>query len=93
MWTVVYWRTSEPVPDYIRLGNKERASLTDEELEARLYRPALPRSSHQLAPDFALVHQEDVDEHSGPVHDDQQCHVLGKQGCVAISINDNPGHA
>lgn len=33
-------------------------SLTDEELEARLYRPALPRSSHQLAPDFALVHQE-----------------------------------
>ena len=33
-------------------------SLTDEELEARLYRPALARSSHQLAPDFALVHQE-----------------------------------
>lgn len=33
-------------------------SLSDEELEARLYRPALPRSSHQLAPDFALVHQE-----------------------------------
>ena len=33
-------------------------TLTDEELEARLYRPALPRSSHQLTPDFALVHQE-----------------------------------
>jgi transposase-like protein len=33
-------------------------SLTDEQLEARLYRAALPRSSHQLAPDFALVHQE-----------------------------------
>jgi transposase len=33
-------------------------TLTDEELEARLYRPALPRSSHQLAPDFASVHQE-----------------------------------
>ena len=33
-------------------------TLTDDELEARLYRPALPRSSHQLAPDFALVHQE-----------------------------------
>ena len=33
-------------------------TLSDEELEARLYRPALPRSSHQLAPDFALVHQE-----------------------------------
>jgi hypothetical protein len=33
-------------------------TLTDEELEARLYRPAMPRSSHQLAPDFAAVHQE-----------------------------------
>jgi transposase len=33
-------------------------TLTDEELEARLYRPRLPRASHQLAPDFALVHQE-----------------------------------
>ena len=33
-------------------------TLTDEELEARLYKPALPRSSHQLAPDFATVHQE-----------------------------------
>jgi transposase len=33
-------------------------TLTDEELESRLYRPAMLRSSHQLAPDFALVHQE-----------------------------------
>jgi transposase len=33
-------------------------TLADEDLEARLYRPALPRSSHQLAPDFGLVHQE-----------------------------------
>jgi transposase len=33
-------------------------TLSDEALEARLYRPPLPRSSHQLAPDFALVHQE-----------------------------------
>ena len=33
-------------------------NLSDEELEARLYRPPLPRSSHQLAPDFALIHQE-----------------------------------
>lgn len=33
-------------------------TLADEELEARLYRPAVPRSSHQLAPDFGLVHQE-----------------------------------
>jgi hypothetical protein len=33
-------------------------TLSDEELEACLYRPPLPRSSHQLAPDFALVHQE-----------------------------------
>jgi transposase len=32
--------------------------LSDEALEARLYRPAVPRSSHQLAPDFALIHQE-----------------------------------
>lgn len=31
---------------------------TDVELEARLYRPALPRSSHQLVPDFATVHFE-----------------------------------
>ena len=33
-------------------------ALGDEELEARLYRPAVPRASHQLAPDFAVVHQE-----------------------------------
>lgn len=33
-------------------------TLSDEELEARLYRPALPRSSHQLVPDFAHFHQE-----------------------------------
>jgi transposase len=33
-------------------------SLSDEDLEARLFRPAVPRSSHQLAPDFSLVHQE-----------------------------------
>ena len=33
-------------------------TLSDEALEARLYRPALPRSSHQQAPDFAVVHQE-----------------------------------
>ena len=33
-------------------------TLDDEALQARLYRPALPRSSHQLAPDFGLVHQE-----------------------------------
>jgi len=33
-------------------------TLSDEALEARLYRPALPRASHQLAPDFAIVHQE-----------------------------------
>ena len=26
--------------------------LNDEELEARLYRPAVPRASYQLAPDF-----------------------------------------
>lgn len=32
--------------------------LDDAELESRLYRPAVPRSSHQLAPDFGLIHQE-----------------------------------
>ena len=32
--------------------------LSDEELEARLYRPPLARSSHQLAPDFGVIHQE-----------------------------------
>lgn len=33
-------------------------TLNDEELEARLYPPAVPRASYQLAPDFGLVHQE-----------------------------------
>ena len=33
-------------------------TLSDEELEARVYRPALPRGSHQLAPDFGVLHQE-----------------------------------
>ena len=33
-------------------------TLTDEELQARLYRPALPRNGKQLVPDFADVHQE-----------------------------------
>jgi transposase len=33
-------------------------TLSDDALEARLFRPPVPRSSHQLAPDFALVHQE-----------------------------------
>jgi transposase len=33
-------------------------TLDDEALEARVYRPALPRGSHQLAPDFGVVHQE-----------------------------------
>ena len=33
-------------------------SLTDEALEGRLYRPAVPRSSHQLAPAYALPYQK-----------------------------------
>ena len=33
-------------------------TLSDDALEARLYRPAVPRASHQLTPDFAVVHQE-----------------------------------
>ena len=32
--------------------------LSDETLEARLYRPPVPRSSHQLALDFGLIHQQ-----------------------------------
>lgn len=32
--------------------------LTDEELEARLYRPPVPRASTQLEPDYAHIHQE-----------------------------------
>ena len=32
--------------------------LTDAELESRLYRPAVPRSSHHLEPDYIWVHQE-----------------------------------
>jgi transposase len=32
--------------------------LNDEELEARVYRPAVPRSSRHLEPDFAYIHQE-----------------------------------
>ena len=33
-------------------------TLSDEELEARLYRPAVPRCSRQLEPDYAWIHQE-----------------------------------
>lgn len=32
--------------------------LKDDELEARVYRAAVPRSSRHLEPDFALIHQE-----------------------------------
>src|SRR5690606_7359426 len=32
--------------------------LSDEELEARLYRPAVPRSARHLEPDYAYIHQE-----------------------------------
>ena len=33
-------------------------TLSDEELEARLYRPAVPRAARHLEPDYALIHQE-----------------------------------
>ena len=33
-------------------------ALSDEELESRLYRPPVPRSSRQLEPDYAWIHQE-----------------------------------
>ncbi len=32
--------------------------LSDEELQTRLYRPAVPRASRHLEPDYALIHQE-----------------------------------
>jgi transposase len=33
-------------------------NLSDDELEARLYQPAVPRASRHLEPDYALIHQE-----------------------------------
>ena len=33
-------------------------TLSDEELEARLYRPAVPRAARHLEPDYAYIHQE-----------------------------------
>ena len=33
-------------------------TLSDEELEVRLYRPAVPRCSRQLEPNYAWIHQE-----------------------------------
>jgi hypothetical protein len=33
-------------------------TLSDEELEARLYLPAVPGASRQLEPDYAWIHQE-----------------------------------
>jgi len=32
--------------------------LSDEELEARLFQPAVPRAARHLEPDYALIHQE-----------------------------------
>ena len=33
-------------------------ALTDEALEAKLYRPPVPRASARLEPDYAAIHQE-----------------------------------
>ncbi len=33
-------------------------SLDDDELQARLFRPAVPRAARHLEPDYALIHQE-----------------------------------
>lgn len=33
-------------------------TMDDAELDALLFRPAVPRTSHQQAPDFPAVHQE-----------------------------------
>jgi TnpA family transposase len=48
---------------YLRLSDldeiqRQRMTLSDVELEARLYQPAVPRSSRQLEPDYAWIHQE-----------------------------------
>lgn len=40
------------------VGSAVAEGLSDKALEARLYRPAVTRSSHQLAPNFGVVHQE-----------------------------------
>ena len=32
--------------------------MGDAEIDALLFRPPVPRSSHQQAPDFAAIHQE-----------------------------------
>jgi len=33
-------------------------NLDDDELQARLFRPAVPRAARHLEPDYALIHQE-----------------------------------
>ena len=43
---------------YAQAARALAQTLTDEELEARLYQPPVPRASSRLEPDFALVHQE-----------------------------------
>lgn len=39
-----------------RCGLGLRPQLTDEALDARLYRPPVPRPSHQIEPDYAWIH-------------------------------------
>ncbi|MDP1999319.1 MAG: hypothetical protein Q8K22_06960 [Rhodoferax sp.] len=46
--------------EYVSLDGMDWAGVqtrTDDELEASLYKPPLPRFSHQLPPDFATIHQ------------------------------------
>src|SRR5205823_1668331 len=33
-------------------------TLSDEDLESRLYRPAVPRAARHLEPDYSYIHQE-----------------------------------
>ena len=46
-------------------------TLTDDELEARLFRPAVPRSSHQLAASSSAAHRQTLGEAG---LDPRRCH-------------------
>ena len=53
--------TAGEIASYARVAGVDWAvaqTLSDEELEARLYRPPVAKSSHHLEPDCAWIHQE-----------------------------------
>ena len=63
-------------------------TLSDEALEARLYRPAVPRASHQLAPDFAVVHQPQIGDRRkpSPLGDIQPDHWLAEYTTELLNV-------